>query len=81
METEEDKERNPFLKTNTLLSREFQTQGKSRPFSTINHDTDEKTITLKLFLLPHQYIILPPDFQDLAQLDDDLTVHGIDTIR
>jgi hypothetical protein len=71
----EEEEENPFLKTNTVLSKELKTVEKNRPFSTITHDTDQKMFEITLFLLPHQLLFLPITLKPLIQLSDD---SGID---
>jgi hypothetical protein len=74
---------NPFRKINTILSKEFKTAGKSRPFSTILHNEAEKSFLLDLFLLPHQQILFPINYREMVQLpeDSETTIHDIETVR
>ena len=77
--------RNPFLKINALLSKEFETTEKNRPFTTIEHDNENLMFELELCLLPHQKILFSTAFQRLVQVAEDsilqVKLFNIETIR
>jgi hypothetical protein len=56
---------------------------KNRPFKSVKHFAKKKTFQLELLLLPHQTVLLPNAFRNLAQLPDDagIVAHPIASER